>query len=67
MDNSIKPRIALTREQVELRQKMLDEVGRSDYRAVSFRLTGTLISNAFPEFEDIFMLMEEDFRSLTTV
>ena len=67
MDKHFKPRIALTREQVELRQKMLGEVGRSDYKAVSFRLTGTLTSTAFPEFEDIFMLMEEDFRALTTV
>lgn len=67
MDNMIKPRIALTRKQVELKQKMLDEVGKADYRAISFRLTGTLTSNAFPEFEDIFMLMEEDFRALTTV
>ena len=67
MDKQFKPRFSLTREQTELRQKMLDEVGRSDYKAVSFRLTGTLTSAAFPEFEDLFMLMEEDFRALTTV
>ena len=67
MDKQFKPRIALTREQIELRQKMLSEVGKSDYKAVSFRLTGTLTSTAFSEFEDIFMLMEEDFHSVTTV
>lgn len=67
MHKDIKPRIALTREQVELKQKMLGEVGRSDYKAVSFRLRGTLTVTAFPEFEDIFMLMEEDFRGVTTV
>ena len=67
MEIQFKPRIALTREQLELRQKMLSEVSKSDYSAVSFRLTGTLTATAFSEFEDIFMLMEDDFRGLTTV
>lgn len=67
MDKKIKPRLPLTREQIELRQKMLGEVGRSDYKAVSFRLTGTLTVTPLPEYGDIFTLMEEDFRDVTTV
>ncbi|MBQ4369520.1 MAG: hypothetical protein II784_00815, partial [Oscillospiraceae bacterium] len=59
--------IPLTTEQAELKMKMLSEVGKEDFRAVSFRLTGTLVLTPFSEFEDMFMLMEEDFRALTTV
>ncbi|MCQ2490173.1 MAG: hypothetical protein MJ079_01115 [Ruminococcus sp.] len=67
MENTFKPHITLTREQTELREKMLSEVSKSDYKAVSFRLTDTLTVSPFSEYEDIFLLMEEDFDDLTTV
>jgi len=67
MDKKFKPRVPLTTEQAELKMKMLTEVGKQEIRAVSFRLTGTLVLTPFSEFEDMFMLMEEDFRELTTV
>lgn len=67
MDKNYTPRIELTAEQKALKEKMLREVGSTAYKAVSFRLTGTLTLTPFSEYGDMFMLMEDEFRDLTTV
>jgi hypothetical protein len=67
MNPEIRPRIQLTAEQKALKDKMLKEVKGSSYKAVSFKMTGTLVITPFSEHSDIFMLMEDDFKDLTTV
>ena len=67
MNPDIRPRIQLTAEQKALKDKMLKEVKGSSYKAVSFKMTGTLVITPFSEHNDIFMLMEDDFKDLTTV
>lgn len=56
--------IPLTSEQQALADKLLREVGSGRCRAVSFRMTGTLIVFPFSQYEDIFAFMEEDFRDV---
>lgn len=43
-------------------QKMLTEIRKPEIKAVSFKLSGTLINLPFSEQEDLFLLMEQDFR-----
>lgn len=67
MDKNFTPRIELTAEQKALKEKMLREAESPAYKAVSFRLTDTLTLTPFSEYGDMFMLMEDEFKDLTTV
>lgn len=62
MKNIPEIKIMVTEEQDRLMQKMLAEVGKSEIKTVSFRLSDVLISLPFSEKEDLFLLMEDDFR-----
>lgn len=62
MKNIPEIKITVTEEQNRLVQKMLTEVGRSEVKTVSFRLSDVLVSLPFSEKEDLFLLMEDDFR-----
>ena len=62
-----KPRIRLNADQKALKQKVLGTVGDNSTRAVSFKMSGTLVLTPFSERGDMFMLMEDDFKDLTTV
>ncbi len=55
-------KISVTEEQNRLMQKMLAEVGRPEIKTVSFRFPDILVSLPFSEKEDLFLLMENDFR-----
>lgn len=55
-------KIAVTEEQNRLINKMTSEICRTEIKAVSFRLSGILVSTPFSEREDLFLLMEQDFR-----
>lgn len=61
-----KIRISLSREQLELTEKMRNAVIDREVRTVSFKLFGTLILTPFSEAEDIFLLMEREFPELST-
>lgn len=62
MKNIPEIKITVTDEQNKLMQKMLAEIGRPEVKTVSFRLSGVLINLPFSEKEDLFLLMENDFR-----
>ncbi len=57
---------ALSADQNALAKNMLAEVGDSQYKTVSFRLEDTLMILPFPEYYDIFLFMEEDFKMFNT-
>lgn len=56
----------LSPEQNSLVKNMLDEIGASQYKTVSFRLEDTLMILPFPEYYDLFLLMEDDFKMFYT-
>lgn len=62
MKDNFEIKIPVSKEQQQLMNKMLAEVRNIDIKAVSFRLSGTLINLPFSEQEDLFLLMEQDFR-----
>lgn len=55
-------KIILEPEQAFLVNKMTEGTGNPDCRAVSFRMSETLVNTPFSEHEDLFLLMENDFR-----
>lgn len=57
-------KISVSDEQSKLIQKMISQIAEPDIKAVSFRLSGTLINLPFSEREDLFLLMEQDFRKI---
>ena len=67
MDTDFRPRIIFNADQKALREKMLRSVSDSAIKAVSFKMDGVLVQMPFSERGDMFMLMEKDFRDLTTV
>lgn len=58
--------IPLSAEQQALSEKLLRETGSSRYKAVSFRMSGTLVVYPFAQKEDMFAFMEKDFSDLYT-
>lgn len=64
MYNEFTPRRPLSQTQEELRSKLIGEVSNSRYKAVSFKMTDTLVLLPFSGEADIFALMEKDFREL---
>jgi len=60
----IKIRRPLSQAQIELRDKMLAEVSSDKYRAVSFKLMGTLTVMPFSGENDIFTIMEKDIADI---
>lgn len=62
MKDNFEIKIPVSKEQRQLMQKMLAEVRKPDIRAVSFKLSGTLINLPFSEQEDLFLLIEQDFK-----
>lgn len=57
-------KISVSEEQNKLIQKMIAEIGKSEIKAVSFRFSGILINLPFSEREDLFLIMEQDFRRI---
>ena len=55
----------LSPQQSELEQKLLAQVADDNIRAVSFKLEEVLTVTPFSMKEDIFLLMEDDFKDLT--
>lgn len=55
---------SLNPEQSALIKKMTGEVERPDIKAVNIRLEDVLVLLPFSEYYDIFMLLEDDFKSL---
>ena len=66
MKGTIRLERNLSAEQSALKKQLIGEIGRSGYKAVSFRLEGTLIQTAFPEVYDMFRFMEDEFSLLYT-
>lgn len=66
MKTEKKIKINLSRDQLELTEKMRNAVIDREVRTVSFKLFGTLILTPFSEKEDIFLLMEKEFPELST-
>lgn len=60
----VKLRRPLSQAQAELREKMLAEAASNKYRAVSFKLMGTLVVTPFSSENDLFALMEERFADI---
>lgn len=54
----------LSPSQSELMDKMLSEAAKKEYRAVSFKLMGTLVLMPFSDMEDMFLFMEDEFAML---
>ncbi|MDE6789564.1 MAG: hypothetical protein K2J47_09630 [Ruminococcus sp.] len=54
-------KIVLEPEQAFLVNKMISEINRPECRAVSFRMSETLVNTPFSEHEDLFLFMEDDF------
>lgn len=61
-----KIRINLSKEQLELTEKMRNAVIDREIKTVSFKLFGTLILTPFSEAEDIFLLMRDEFPGIST-
>lgn len=57
-------KISVSEEQSRLIQKMIAEIDKSEIDVVSFRLSGILINLPFSENEDLFFIMEQDFRRI---
>ncbi|MCM1132040.1 MAG: hypothetical protein NC340_01070 [Ruminococcus flavefaciens] len=64
MKNIPELKIVLEPEQAFLVNKMIGEIGNPECRAVSFRMSRTLVSTPFSEREDLFLFMEDDFRQV---
>lgn len=64
--NMAKSEIILSAEQDNILNKMLNEISRPEIRAVSFRLKDILTVMPFSLPEDMFVLMEEDFRKYSS-
>ena len=64
MYNDFTPRRPLSQSQEELYSKLIGEVSNSRFRAVSFKMTDTLVLLPFSGIADICALMEKDFREL---
>lgn len=62
MYSEFKPQRQLSSQQIELRNKLLGEVGSSRCKAVSFKMLGTLVLMPFSGESDIFAFMEKDFK-----
>lgn len=60
--NMKKPEKILSPEQDNILKKMLNEISRPEIKAVSFRLKDALTATPFSSPDDIFLLMEDDFR-----
>ena len=58
--------IPLSSEQQALSEKLLRESGSAKYKAVSFRMSGTLVVYPFAQKEDIFAFMEKDLSDVYT-
>ncbi len=61
-----KIRINLSKEQLELTEKMRNAVIDREIRTISFKVFGTLVLTPFSEESDIFLLMESEFPELST-
>lgn len=57
-------KISVSEEQNKLIRKMTAEIDNPRIKAVSFRFSGILVNMPFSEREDLFLLMENDFRSI---
>lgn len=64
MYSEFKPIRPLSQAQTELRSRLISEVGNSRYKAVSFKMMGTLVIMPFSGEADIFAFMEKDFAEL---
>lgn len=64
MYNELTLRRPLSQTQEELRSKLIGEVSNSRFRAVSFKMTDTLVLLPFSGIADICAFMEKDFREL---
>lgn len=64
MYSEFKPIRPLSQAQTDLRSRLLSEVGNSRYKAVSFKMMGTLVIMPFSGEADIFAFMEKDFAEL---
>lgn len=62
MKDNFEIQIPVSKEQRQLMQKMITEIRKTEIKAVSFKLSGTLINLPFSEQEDLFLLMEQDFK-----
>ncbi|MDE7104434.1 MAG: hypothetical protein K2O36_00980, partial [Ruminococcus sp.] len=62
MKDNFEIKIPVCKEQKQLMQKMFAEIRKTDIKVVSFKLSDTLINLPFSEQEDLFLLMEQDFR-----
>lgn len=56
------PEKTLSPEQDNILKKMLNEISKPEIRAVSFRMQDVLMAMPFSSVNDMFMLMENDFR-----
>ncbi|MBQ8960408.1 MAG: hypothetical protein IJ071_04225 [Ruminococcus sp.] len=66
MKGSIELKRHLSAEQSALKRQLVGEIGRSGYKAVSFKLEGTLAQLPFAEIYDLFTFMEGEFSLLHT-
>lgn len=66
MNKNLKITIPINKEQLELSEKMTENVKSNDVKAVSFKLFGTLVNMPFSENNDIFLLMENEFPDVKT-
>ncbi|MBP3249910.1 MAG: hypothetical protein IJ170_02400 [Ruminococcus sp.] len=66
MKGSIQLKRHLTAEQSALKRQLVGEIGRSGYKAVSFKLEGVLAQLPFAEIYDLFTFMEVEFSLLHT-
>ena len=57
-------KISVSEEQNKLIRKMTAEIDNPRIKAVSFRFSGILVNMPFSEREDLFLLMENDFRRI---
>ena len=66
MKGSIQLKRHLSAEQSALKRQLVGEIGRSGYKAVSFKLEGVLAQLPFAEIYDLFTFMEVEFSLLHT-
>lgn len=66
MNESFQPKRPMSAVQEEILTKMLAEVSKKDFKAISFKMQDTLVLTPFSQPEDLFLFMEEDFALCNT-
>lgn len=66
MNDSFQPKRPMSAVQEEILGKMLAEVSKKEFKAISFKMQDTLVLTPFSQPEDLFIFMEEDFALCST-